>query len=508
MARQPVTHLFVLFCLLLASCTVGQAEQQTPAADAQEKAETITVNTQQVHRHIPHSFLGINLSYFNDTDEFWEKFNLEDKVRKAGIGALRYPGGEETSFYHWEHPGVNGYEDIHDDPKVFGNPRDRGPFQVTWVDPKDWETNENFMSIDDYMKRCRALNAEPVIGLNLSCGRRFDRRAEGLDEALRLMRYCKEKGFKVKYWFLDNEPWHYEAAYTFRKNQYAEDVLYFGKAIKKEFPDAKLIVNPASSETINHFKGFKHFIETAGPVVDYIDMHWYWSWGTSSWDKWLSQTPMRSGDQWKDDWMDRPFGEDMKLICKMCSDAGFPDIRIVVLEWNIGPSDFTWDLPDAQIALMQSEMLMAFLDGGADITCLWTLLWQSSREVWPRQDRFESIITHEPPHHETASLSMMRLFSTVLDKQQVEVKHDGEQLVVIAASDDEDSAQAVLLLNKQDGARRLKIQFDRTIEGLKPTLRYIDKDHGKIVNAQIVGQSGKNITIELPALAFAALTLE
>lgn len=512
MISNTTTHLIALAGFLLASCAVGQ-----PGNDAQNtvidhntsptKSVTVTVHSQKVLRPIPRSFLGINLSYFNDTDEIWDKHNIQDKVKKAGIGALRYPGGEETSFFHWEHPGVNGYEDIHDDPDTFGNPRDRGPFQVTWVDPKDWETNENFMSFDDYMARCRALGAEPIVGLNLSCGRRHDRRQAGLDEALRWMRYCKDNDFNVTYWFLDNETWHYEAAHTFSSEEYAEDVVFFGKAIKKEFPDVKLIVNPASSETINHTRGIQKFIETTGGVIDYIDMHWYWSWGTSSWDKWLGQTPMRSGDQWKDASMDRPFGDDIKMIRKMCRDAGYPGIGLVVLEWNVGPSDHIWDLPDPAYALIQGELLMELLDGGVEITSLWTLLWQSRREVWPVQDRFQSIVTHEPPHNETGTLSMMQLFSSVLGKNQVLAEVSSDDLVVVAADSESGDARTVILLNKNADVREVVVHFDTVIADLEADVRYFGRDHAKIKQGMVAEDSPGRVTLMVPPYSFTVLNL-
>lgn len=512
MNSNTISRLIALACVALSSCAVGQTggEQTAAAGEAIVPAEsvTVTVDSQQELRPIPGSFLGINLSYFNDTDEIWEKHGIQDKVKKAGIGALRYPGGEETSFFHWEHPGVNGYEDIYDDPATYGNPRGRGPFQVTWVDPKDWETNENFMSFDDYMARCRALGAEPVVGLNLSSGRRHDRREAGLEEALRWMRYCKANDFNVTYWFLDNETWHYEAAHTFSAEEYAEDVVYFGKAIKAEFPDVKLIVNPASSETINHTEGIKQFIETAGGVIDYIDMHWYWSWGTSSWEKWLTQAPMRSGDQWKDDWMDRPFGDDVEMIRKMCRDAGYPEVGVVVLEWNVGPSEHTWDLPDSAMALIQSQMLMEFLDGDVRMTCLWTLLWQSRREVWPVQDRFQSILTHEPPHKETASFEMFRLFSSVLDMTQITAESSADDVRVVAAKGGQGNDRSVILLNKSDRARKVTVRFDSEVDSARVGVEYINLEHAAALQLTPDSVGKDQVVVELQPYSFTALRVQ
>ncbi len=490
---------------LCCGCAIGQTDTTTPPAGATIE---VTVHDDQVKRDIPRSFMGINLSYFNDTDEIWDKNNLQGKVKKAGIGALRYPGGEETSFFHWQNPGVNGYEDIHDDPATFGNPRHRGPFQVTRVAPEKWATNTNFMSFDDYMARCRALGAEPVVGINLSCGRAYDRREAGLEEALKWMRYCKEKNFNVTYWFLDNEPWHVEAAYRFNIEEYAEDVAYFGKAIKKEFPHVKLIVNPASSETINHKQGVRRFIRETGDVIDFIDMHWYWSWGSSSWDKWLAQTPMRSGDQWKDDTMDRPFGEDVQMIRQMCRDAGHADIGVMVLEWNVGPSDHIWDLPEAPYALIQSQMLMQFLDSGVEMTALWTLLWQSRREVWPVQDRFQSIITHGQPYRETPTLEMMRLFSSVLGMKQVAAESSAEGLVVIAARSEQRDRNRVLVLNKHAERRTVNIRFDEKIGHRRADAEYIGRSTPTAAPLAPAAIDEHSVTLHLEPYSFTAVRID
>jgi hypothetical protein len=79
------------------------------------------------------------------TAEIWRTGGIADSLRYAGIKALRYPGGQETSFFHWRSPGVNGYEDFWDDPKVWGNPFGRGRFQATYwyLDNEPWNAEAN-----------------------------------------------------------------------------------------------------------------------------------------------------------------------------------------------------------------------------------------------------------------------------------------------------------------------------------------------------------------------------
>ena len=178
------------------------------------------------------------------------------------------------------------------------------------------------MSIDDFLKQCRSLGAEPIVGINLSSGAKYGRRENGVKEALELMRHCRDAGYKVTYWYLDNEPWNEgNANYTFRGNAYAEEVLVYGQAIKQEFPDARLICNPtqerADSNTI------RAFLQTAGKVVDYLDVHWYWGWGTSSFDRWLDQPPA--------------YGDMISRIRAVCQ-------KPVIQTWGWSCSNGTWPL--------------------------------------------------------------------------------------------------------------------------------------------------------------------
>jgi hypothetical protein len=357
----PILGILLLSAFARAESEHIHPEGFKPSADLHRfysetgRCAHVTITTQQLHC-VSEYFLGINTSYFNDTDEIWKTHNIPATLNKAGIRALRYPGGEEASFFHWEHPGVNGYEDLWDDPKQHGYSRKRGPFQTTWVDPSKWATNEDFMNFDEFMAHCRTIGAEPVVGLNLSSGARHNRQDEGVEEALRWMRYCKEKDYKVTYWFLDNEPWNFEAAHQMYAKPYAAECVRYGKAIKAEFPEVKLIANPFSSETYNAWNEVKYFVREAGDYVDYIDIHYYWEWGRSSFQRWQGTTPLETGDKWKHENLIRTYQEDFALLRKAFAEAGHPEMGLMVLEWNIAPSDESLVFSQAANALIPAAV--------------------------------------------------------------------------------------------------------------------------------------------------------
>ncbi len=459
-------HSLLIGTLMLAASAFSEGEAFEPTSadkldafySTPERSISIHVRTLEKMHTVNPAFLGINLSYFNTTDDLWNQYGLVEKLKQGRVGALRYPGGEETSFFHWTHPAVNGYEDYWDDPATHGTAPDRGRFQTTWVAPEEWDRNESFMDFDEFMANCIAVGAEPIVGINLSSGKKHNRRADGIAEALDWMRYCKQKNYAVTYWFLDNEPWHHEANETFSTKEYADEVLAYGTAIKKEFPSAKLIVNPTSASNI-YAERIEQFMKTAGPVVDYIDVHWYWAWGKGSLEHWLANTPLTNHDKWKKGSETRTYAEDVALLKTASAKAGFPDIGIAALEWNIAPSDWSQTFNQSLIAVIQAELLMEFAANNVELTCLWPLIWQTSRDVWSEQDSFPSIVTSDPPFNPTRSLELYRMLSAIPGETLVKVETKQDDVVVLATADQ------LYVINKNALRRKVTVDFDIPITG-------------------------------------------
>ncbi len=467
MSQLKISTNCIIFLGVLCVFCFGEGEAFEPVSQQQldafyaapERHVTVRIYPQEKLHSVAEGFLGINLSYFNTTDDIWKTYKLQDKLKAAGVGSLRYPGGEETSFFHWQHPGVNGYEDIWDDKAGHGTAPGRGRFQTTWVQPGQWPSNEAFMNFDEFMENCIALGVEPIVGINLSSGRKHNRRTDGIAEALEWMRYCKKKNYKVTYWFLDNEPWHGEGHYTFKGHEYTEEVLAYGTAIKKEFPDVKLIANPTSSGSYNWWEGLETFVRQTGEVIDFIDVHWYWAWGQGSFDLWKEQIPLRTGDKWKRKEWDRPYVDDIRMIKETIVKGGHPEIGLVVLEWNVAPSDGTQTFSQSLMAVVQAELLMEYLQADVRLTCLWPLLWRTSRDVWSEQDFFASIITQDAPYAPTLSLDMFRLISAVQGGTVIRSESSSDDCRAIGAVDVA-GKPLLLLINKSPLRRRVYIESD------------------------------------------------
>lgn len=498
----------VLLALPAALAEGEEFEAITPAQvdefySRENRRVMVDVSTADVLHDISSAFLGVDLSYFNATDEIWEGHGFNEKLRRAGVGSLRYPGGHETGFFHWEHPGVNGYEDRWAPKEQHGYAPYRGPFQTTWVHPDEWDTNESFMDFDQFMEACHAIGAEPVVGINLSSGRKYDRYQEGIDMALRWLRYCEEQGYDVKYWFLECEPWHKENNYTFTDEEYIEDTLAYGRALKAEFPDIKLITNPLGGRNFVNTEWLAWIIGETKEVVDYIDIHWYWAWHEGSFDHWLEHTPI--GFHHYGPRHQMGYAEGVEMIREAAREAGAPDMGVMVLEWNIAPSNHTQTFRQSLTAVIHGEILMEYMRADVEITNLWTLLWSSRREVWSEQDYFPGIVTLDPPYEPTLSLDLFRLLSPVQGAKYLQASADRDDMIVASTLDDD--VLQLYNLNKNVLRRRVTVNLDRDVASVEHA-EYIALKHHVTLEPEVELLDSRTIRFFTEPFSFNAMTLK
>ncbi len=117
------------------------------------------------------------------------------EVKKLGVPIIRYPGGNFVSGYNW----LDGV-----------GPKDKRPVVLD----KAWNTIEpNQFGTNEFLEWCRAVDSEPLMGLNLGTGT--------AEMAAALVEYCNqdrgtkwselrrqhgiEKPHNVKWWCLGNE---------------------------------------------------------------------------------------------------------------------------------------------------------------------------------------------------------------------------------------------------------------------------------------------------------------
>lgn len=353
---------FALVFLLLSNKSICQEKVDHSKDEGKYSLKMITDKKIPISSHL----LGFNIVYAYESDSIWSDGKIEGYLKDVNASVMRYPGGTVCSFYHWNKLTGEGWKDSWD-PK---NP----------VTPK---AKDEYMDLDEFISLSGRIKTTPLLGINMSSGRRWNRLDDGVKEALALMKYCREKKFKVKYWYLDNEPYQKDSNGGSKTiEEYAGLVNLFATKMKEFDPGIKIIVN-WNSAFRNQRDEYQKLLKIVGANIDIIDAHWYWSWNKPTFEKWLSKTPMAP-------FTGESYSTEIAYFRQMVKDFGYPNIQLASLEWNVGPSKEKQLTPD-QCALIQSEMLMQFMSGGLDMATFWPLQGAgaavSARSFVSRSDR-------------------------------------------------------------------------------------------------------------------------
>jgi hypothetical protein len=91
------------------------------------------------------------------------------------------------------------------------------------------------------------------------------------------------------------------------------------------------------------------------------------------------------------------------------------------------------------------------------MTCLWPLLWQTSRDVWPEQDNFPSVVTANQPFNKTLSSEMFRMMSPLQGGSVVESVSSQKDVVQLAVDCGEHAL--FYLINKNHKRRKVTVEW-------------------------------------------------
>lgn len=202
-------------------------------------------------------------------------------VRNMGVTAVRYPGGNFVSAYHWE-DGVG--------------PREKRPRKIdlAW---KAIETNE--FGTDEFIHWAKKAQVQPIFTVNLG--------TRGMEEALQYLEYCNfpsgttysdlrrshgvENPYGVRLWCLGNEmdgSWqvgHKSAG------EYGRLAAETGKSMKLLDPGIELIACGSSLSTMDTYPAWDlEVLEQAYDVIDYLALHQYYGGQEKGTAAFLAQT--------------------------------------------------------------------------------------------------------------------------------------------------------------------------------------------------------------------------
>lgn len=206
-------NIFLLTATLTAFCCQGQDQKLMNSSDASNGIKVYA--DKKIHPIQPY-FWGTNFLFWIEDDAALAQQAVEKNLKEINIKLLRYPGGTVADNFHWK---TNKLENVH----MF-------PFQ-------EGETESDF---DEFMQVCQRIGAEPSVVINTESWAVKKDLSAGAHEAANWLRYCKKKGYQVKFWEIGNETyWHP----VMSASEYADLVNIYADSLKKVDPEILIGVN-------------------------------------------------------------------------------------------------------------------------------------------------------------------------------------------------------------------------------------------------------------------------
>ncbi|MBK0384051.1 hypothetical protein I5M32_13865 [Pedobacter sp. SD-b] len=302
------------------------------------------VNADKPQWKISKYLTGQHFVYANEPDSLYADERISQFMRDSKTGTIRWPGGTVVQFYHWDHLTGIPFSNDSWDPNYNGEKR----------------SGEKFMDLDEYIAFCRKVNADPMVGVNIKSGRQYNRVAESLDEAKRLITYCKQKNYHVKFWYIGNEGYAKGISYK----EYTKDIDAYAEVLKSVDPNITIIgdwkFGPLKKnrfeEALYIAKNSKH--------LNVLEFHEKWGviWGLKTGHtvpQWQQETPLYDGRLGM--YIQR-FKDEMRKANK--------DVKISFNEWGLGTIDGGNKFDYAMVA---ADYLMEMFKNDVYQTCYWNL---------------------------------------------------------------------------------------------------------------------------------------
>jgi alpha-L-arabinofuranosidase len=429
--------------------------------------------------------MGFNIVYAYEPDVAWKdgKDNVPEKLKALKTKPLRYPGGTVTTFYHWNKLTGQGWADIWN--PAFDSSKNAAP--------------SKYMDLDEYLSLTRKLQTEPLVGVNMGSGQKYNRIDEGVQEAIQLMKYCISKGVRVKYYYLDNEPYQPDANFTFTAEQYAENVNRYASEMKKVDPNIKIIVNTHPNKDL----WTKTLITNAGKNIDFVDVHMYWKFKNATFENWKKEAKMTHRGE-------RPYSEQRSIFKKLFAEAGYLNIELMILEWNIGPNGPGNAPPtEAEAALMVAEQFTQFIQSGLYMSCFWPISTPSKTD-WSNR----TLLNAQQQHKPRKMYDMFTLFTDVLGNGKVKTTSTEERLITLAVKSSNGKEMWLYVLNKN--LDKPFVEVELAISDFKAStymavgFEAADKSEGKldIQKVAVVKKGNSHFTVSVPQFSLVKLTFK
>lgn len=199
-------------------------------------------------------------------DEHGLRRDVLAALRDLNLRAIRYPGGNFLSGYHWE-DGIG--------------PKDQRPRRrdLAW---QSIETNQ--FGTDEFMHFCRELKAEPMLAVNMGTGT--------IQDAANLVEYCNAPvgtvysdlrarhghadPYGVKYWCIGNEMDGSWQIGQLPAGEYGQKALEAAKMMRWHDPSIETVLCGSSHARMPSYPDWDRItLEIAWDYVNYHSMHYY-----------------------------------------------------------------------------------------------------------------------------------------------------------------------------------------------------------------------------------------
>lgn len=478
--RYCRSFISLIFIMALAACG-GESDVGTDLPIPTETVYDILVDVNEPKGTVSPLLMGFGTIYSFEKDDMWQNGQgmMPSMFKRFNTGILRYPGGALTNRYHWNNLNGQGWKDN-------WNPN----YDIV----NDLPESE-YMDVDEYMTNVGAIGAEPMLGINMGSGMKYNRVQDGIDEAVALVQYCNDKGYNVKYWYLDNEPYHDGANYKMTVAEYAEQINLYVPAMKTVNPDIEIIINWSQKISVQPGQMI-NLIEAAGANIDIVEVHWYWQWGESTFDFWKNSSPMNSKTQW---YNGGSYVDEIKAFKPLVNSLGYGHIKLASNEWNIGPSPSESEAPSKfESALMISEMFSQYIDAGMHMACFWGAYWPLS--TGNTVNRY--LLDPTDSYSENPTVKVFEMFADAMGGEQVDCRSLISGVYDIAVVDEAKNQLIIYLINKKQSGETLstglKVKgFDISTVSANSFVNNIISG-GHLVETEIKIEDGERLIIELP----------
>ncbi len=416
---------------------------------------------------------GAHFVYAFERDSLYADERIADWMRRSKVGVIRWPGGTAVQNYHWDN--LNGI--------AFKQDSWSPDYKGASADPKD------YMDLDEYIAFCRRTGAEPMVGINIKSGKKYKREAESIDEARRLITYCRDKNYDVKFWYIGNECFK-----GFGVKQYAKYIDRYAEVLRSVDPTIVIIGDwKFAPESKNRFAQSIE-IATTSKQLDVLDIHEKWGndWSLSkggSIADWQNECPLYNGT----------FGDYIRQFHQAMKSAGRPNVKLAFNEWGVGKLT---DGNEFYQALVAADYLIEVFRNDVYQACCWNLnMGPAETQILVTTDGKSRLLKFNPIAH------IFEMVAPALGNELLEMKSSAKSIYGFAARGRDGDLQ-VYLINKGNEAASVQLNIETAgFDAMKSRVESFVSP-GVMVSHEIAeGTARRVLPIELSPLSFSRIII-